>query len=470
MGPLNPNPYTRQNKSKCFQSHLRHPKHNSKFSSHAQHANVTCFLCNKQGHIKRNCPKLKQSQKANHVTTNSNSTPNHQNSISQDYDSQSIGNATPTHYSNSACIINPNCYHKFSPQTPIPITTYINQAPNSTFHFANSTITTTTPPADLDNDDDPSPFPMHFDPFQISTITLTDDDNTIFPTPHTTIPPFSPVTIPPNQDHQKQLQEQLDQIIEQKQFLADTLCHLERDLYHSLNELRRLFSELHRHYNALDSLHDKIYAFGRMWIQIKNDHNKITKQLKGLLSMDYFGDPSFHCSRSFDLTYGNCSLQLKEGAIFLKSFFTKLDLIEKILHHKLTKILDRNEWRKTDKTYRTKAPSKPETAAAASYLTANNDAFQNHSLSHTDLLTQKALGSPHNIANWLPDSGASCHMTPLVNDLFQVEKLPTPIFVQLADGHIVKCEFRGNITLTLHMCPGCPWTFSQIIFISHFCC
>ena len=79
----------------------------------------------------------------------------------------------------------------------------------------------------------------------------------------------------PSQQQQKQLQEQLTHIDEQRQFLADTLCHLERDLYTSIHEIKRTFNLLHVHYNALDTIHDKIYAFGRMWLQISSDKTKI---------------------------------------------------------------------------------------------------------------------------------------------------------------------------------------------------
>ena len=55
-------------------------------------------------------------------------------------------------------------------------------------------------------------------------------------------------------------------------------------------------------------------------------------------------------------------------------------------------------------------------------------------------LSQDWLRDPREITNWLPDSGASSHMTPYVKDLYDVEKLDYDCRVHLADEHIVNAS------------------------------
>jgi hypothetical protein len=58
------------------------------------------------------------------------------------------------------------------------------------------------------------------------------------------------------------------------------------------------------------------------------------------------------------------------------------------------------------------------------------------------------LGSPTDLSNFLPDSGASQHMTPWLADLFDgKEKLN--IGVQVADGHVIKCTTVGKIQIEM---------------------
>ena len=54
------------------------------------------------------------------------------------------------------------------------------------------------------------------------------------------------------------------------------------------------------------------------------------------------------------------------------------------------------------------------------------------------------LGSPTDLNNFLPDSGALQHMTPRLADLFDLEE-KLNIGVQIADGHIIKCTTVGKI-------------------------
>ena len=60
-------------------------------------------------------------------------------------------------------------------------------------------------------------------------------------------------------------------------------------------------------------------------------------------------------------------------------------------------------------------------------------------------LSQDWLRDPREITNWLPDSGASSHMTPYVKDLYDVEKLDNDCSVHPADGHIVKAVYKGML-------------------------
>jgi hypothetical protein len=58
------------------------------------------------------------------------------------------------------------------------------------------------------------------------------------------------------------------------------------------------------------------------------------------------------------------------------------------------------------------------------------------------------LGDPGNLSNYLPDSGATQHMTPRRADLFgEVEG--QHLGVEVADGHIIKCSITGKIQLNL---------------------
>ena len=60
------------------------------------------------------------------------------------------------------------------------------------------------------------------------------------------------------------------------------------------------------------------------------------------------------------------------------------------------------------------------------------------------------LGSPSDLNNFLPDSGASQHMTPRLDDLFDMEE-DHNIGVQVADGHVIKCNKIGKIQIEMIM-------------------
>ncbi len=58
------------------------------------------------------------------------------------------------------------------------------------------------------------------------------------------------------------------------------------------------------------------------------------------------------------------------------------------------------------------------------------------------------IGDPHNLTNWLMDSGATAHMTPRFADLEDVEE-GLNLGVEVADGHVVHCNKRGKIRVIM---------------------
>jgi len=60
----------------------------------------------------------------------------------------------------------------------------------------------------------------------------------------------------------------------------------------------------------------------------------------------------------------------------------------------------------------------------------------------------EVLGDPSDLSNYLPDSGATQHMTPRLADLFDVEGGQN-LGVEVADGHIIKCTTTGKIAINM---------------------
>jgi transposase InsO family protein len=58
------------------------------------------------------------------------------------------------------------------------------------------------------------------------------------------------------------------------------------------------------------------------------------------------------------------------------------------------------------------------------------------------------IGDPRDLANFLPDSGATQHMTPHQADLFDVVEGQN-LGVDVADGHVIKCSTTGKIRLNM---------------------
>jgi transposase InsO family protein len=60
----------------------------------------------------------------------------------------------------------------------------------------------------------------------------------------------------------------------------------------------------------------------------------------------------------------------------------------------------------------------------------------------------EGIGGPCDLGNFLPNSGATQHMTPRRADLFDVVEGQS-LGVEVADGHIIKCSITGKIPLAM---------------------
>jgi hypothetical protein len=62
--------------------------------------------------------------------------------------------------------------------------------------------------------------------------------------------------------------------------------------------------------------------------------------------------------------------------------------------------------------------------------------------------TIEEIGDPKNLNNYLPDLGATQHMTPRLADLQNTVE-GQKIGVEVANGHIIKCSITGNIQISM---------------------
>jgi hypothetical protein len=69
------------------------------------------------------------------------------------------------------------------------------------------------------------------------------------------------------------------------------------------------------------------------------------------------------------------------------------------------------------------------------------------------------IGIGHDLRNWMPDTGASSHLTPRLLDLKEVEE-GFNLGVKVADGHIVKCTARGIVEINMVADDGQPLKMS----------
>jgi len=80
--------------------------------------------------------------------------------------------------------------------------------------------------------------------------------------------------------------------------------------------------------------------------------------------------------------------------------------------------------------------------------------------------TIQEIGDPRNLNNYLPDSGATQHMTPCLADLVDTGE-GQKLGVEVADGHIIKCTTTGNTRISMQDDNGNPFnaTLSEVMDI-----
>jgi hypothetical protein len=62
--------------------------------------------------------------------------------------------------------------------------------------------------------------------------------------------------------------------------------------------------------------------------------------------------------------------------------------------------------------------------------------------------TIEEIGDPSNLQNYLPDSGATQHMTPHLSDLIDMVEGQN-LGVEAADGHVIRCSVTGRIWISM---------------------
>jgi len=77
-----------------------------------------------------------------------------------------------------------------------------------------------------------------------------------------------------------------------------------------------------------------------------------------------------------------------------------------------------------------------------------------------------SIGDPRNLNNFLPDSGATQHMTPGLADL-QDMVWDQKLGVEVADGHVIKCSSTGNIVIAMQDDNGVPFeaTLQDVVYV-----
>ena len=82
---------------------------------------------------------------------------------------------------------------------------------------------------------------------------------------------------------------------------------------------------------------------------------------------------------------------------------------------------------------------------AATAITSNSTAFATKSIFDPEL---DENGDPSSLLNYIPDSGASQHMTPRLDDLYDMEE-GLKLGVIVADGHVIKVTKTGKIKIRM---------------------
>jgi hypothetical protein len=85
-------------------------------------------------------------------------------------------------------------------------------------------------------------------------------------------------------------------------------------------------------------------------------------------------------------------------------------------------------------------------------INLSSQAFATKRLTDPDV---DQIGDPKSLLNFVPDTGASKHMTPRLDDLFDVEE-GLDLSVEVADGHIIKCTKVGKIKISMIDDDGIP--------------
>jgi hypothetical protein len=76
------------------------------------------------------------------------------------------------------------------------------------------------------------------------------------------------------------------------------------------------------------------------------------------------------------------------------------------------------------------------------------------------------IGDPSNLNNYLPDSGATQHMTPRLAGLVDTVEGQNR-GVEVADGHLIRCSITGYIPICMQDDHGIPFlaTFSEVMCV-----
>ena len=100
---------------------------------------------------------------------------------------------------------------------------------------------------------------------------------------------------------------------------------------------------------------------------------------------------------------------------------------------------------------------------AATAITSNSTALAAKSISDPEL---DEIGDPSSLLNYIPDSGASQHMTPRLDDLYDVEE-GLKLGVIVADGHVIKVTKTGKIKIRMVDDDGKPLvaTLHQVMYV-----
>ena len=70
-------------------------------------------------------------------------------------------------------------------------------------------------------------------------------------------------------------------------------------------------------------------------------------------------------------------------------------------------------------------------------------------MSNDDVSKSKDYGDSSQLANWILDSGATCHMTPEITDFIPSSLEDTNKYIEVADGHHVNAKQKGSVRIQM---------------------